>query len=216
MRAGLGMRASIGAVAFALAALVATPAVAIAEPIGDTITVTQVSVNRLGGVNVAGEVSCAGAYERLVAGELVYDDGGQWVPVPFDEGDLVVLSANNDNYTVSQPAGRKTMIQVTHGSSRMNPCYLTTTTMADGSTWDRCEIGGPCRWTTDAFGHDMSVPLFDYSPDGKFKAGLLNVHVQTIGLLIQILNPDDTWETYFIQEGSYAMTSVAIKAVGVR
>ena len=76
MRAGLGFRASIGAVAFALAAVVATPAVAIAEPIADTITVTGVSVNRLGGVNVVGEVSCAGAYERLVAGELMYDDGG--------------------------------------------------------------------------------------------------------------------------------------------
>jgi hypothetical protein len=220
MRARLGLLAVVGALALGVG--FAAPAVAAIEPPGDWMSVTKVMVNRLGGVNVSGEVSCAGSYQRLVDGQLGYDDDGQWVPVPFVEGDLVVMSANNDNYTVSQPAGRKTMIRVTHGSSRMNPCFLTAPTQPDGSAfpdWVGCQAdGAPCRWETDAYAydHDANGPLYDYSSDGKFKSGLLNVDAQSIGLLVQILHADQTWDVYFIQEGSYAMASTAIKAVNAR
>ena len=97
MRARLGLLAVVGALALGVG--FAAPAVAAIEPPGDWMSVTKVMVNRLGGVNVSGEVSCAGSYQRLVDGQLGYDDDGQWVPVPFVEGDLVVMSANNDNYT---------------------------------------------------------------------------------------------------------------------
>lgn len=220
MRARLGLLAAIGALA--LGATFAAPAQAAVEPEGDWVSVTEVKVNRLGGVNVAGEVSCAATYQRLVDGQLMYDENGQWTPVPFADGDLVILSANTDNYTVSQPAGRKTMIQVTHESSRMSPCFATATTTQQGEpipVWVSCaEAGAPCRWETDVFGYDRdaSGPLFDYSSAGKFKAGLLNVMVQSIGLLIQIQHPDQSWDVYFIEEGSYSVNSVSIKAVNIR
>lgn len=101
----------------------------------DWVSVDKVMVNKLGGVNVSGQVSCAGAYAQLSdleGGGLWYDTGQKdddgnpifgLIPKPGID-DSVVLQANNDNYTVSQPAGRRTMIQVTHGSSRMSPCFV--------------------------------------------------------------------------------------------
>ncbi|MBM7503135.1 hypothetical protein ACFPER_06605 [Agromyces aurantiacus] len=219
MRKTMGLLAAAGALVLGSLSA-AGPAVAQVE--GDWNSVTKVMVNKLGGVNVSGEVSCAGAYDRLVSGELLYDTGEGWAPVPFTDGDLVILNANSDNYTVSQPAGRKAMIQVTHGSSRMSPCYATTTTTPDGHTippWAACAPEGtPCRWETDAYAydHEANGPLFDYSSGGKFKTGLVNVSAQSIGLFVQILHEDQTWDMYFIEEGSYAMTSTALKAVSSR
>ncbi len=96
-----------------------------AEPYSDWITVDRVLVNKLGGVNVSGEVSCEGTYEDLMAGRFrAVDENEQWYAVvPPGAEDRVNIFVNADQYTVSQPAGRRMMIQVEHGSSRMTPCY---------------------------------------------------------------------------------------------
>lgn len=192
-------------------------------PSGDWVSVDQVLVNKLGGVNVSGQVSCAGTYDRIVAGLFqVQDQDGNWFTLALSPGDKVNLAANNDNYTVSQPSGRKTMIQVTHGSSRMNPCFIQVRTDLDGSempSWVICAEGGaPCRWATDEFGYDPStlVPLFDYSPDGKFKTGLLSVQNRSIGLLVMVQHADQSWDTYYVSEGMYAVTNTTIRAVSYR
>lgn len=195
-----------------------------AAPSGDWVSVDKVMVNKLGGVNVSGEVSCAGTYQRLMAGELTYQDENgeqQTIPAP-GPGDLVNLAANNDNYTVSQPAGRKAMIQVTHGSSRMNPCFMQVRANPDGSPMPdsiSCAVGGsPCRWETDRYGydHDSLGPLFDYSPDGRFKAGTVSVADESIGLYVMVQHPDGRWDTWYLEEGSYSVTSGTLKATSYR
>ena len=196
----------------------ATPVVA-AAPAGDSITVTKVMVDGLGGVNVSGRVSCAGAYGSLISGALSYqDESGQWAPIPWQEGDLALLSANSDNYTVTQPSGRKTSVQVTHGSSRMNPCYHDPEllTARDGfvlSTFCSAD-GTSCSWETDHYGYDRQAngPLFDYPSSGRFRTGLLSVQGQSVGLLVQIRRAGE-WTDYFTPEGSYAFVSATIKAV---
>jgi hypothetical protein len=192
----------------------------------DYVTVTQVLVDRLGGVNVSGEVSCAGLYDQIAAGGYtVPDEQGNPVPVVLDAGDLVNLYANNDNYTVSQPAGRRAMIQVTHESSRMNPCFVQYPFSSDGTPypdWVACNAdGSACAWHTDAYGYDPAAfgPLFDYSPDGRFKTGLLNVTGHSLGVLIQIAHLSEspvTWDTYYVPEGTYSMTSTSIRAASYR
>ena len=216
-------RAIVTSVLLVTGLLVAMTPTGAAAAYADWVSVTKVQVDRLGGVNVSGQVSCAGAYQQLISGTLVYyDDDGQGHTIPWADGDRANLLANNDNYTVSQPAGRKGMIKATHGSSRMNPCYLEHTAFPGGATVPdefRCEAGGtPCRWETDAFGYDHESlgPLFDYSPNGKFKTGLMSVTAHSVGLLVQILHSDGSLSDYFIQEGSYAMTSTTIKAVSYR
>jgi len=195
----------------------------------DWVSVDKVMVNKLGGVNVSGQVSCAGAYAQLVLGNLEYQSGREtngdpiFSLIPFSEDDdLVNLMANNDNYTVSQPAGRRTMIQVTHGSSRMNPRFVQYT--APSALLHVCGHAGetPCQWETDNFGYDRAHlgPLFDYAPNGKFKAGLLNVNEVSVGLLVEVYHgadtPDETLDVYYVEEGSFAMTSGTIRAVSYR
>lgn len=201
-------------------ALAATPSQS-AEP-DDWVSVTTVRIDRLGGVNVVGEVSCEGAFARLEAGELSYENEfGEWVPIPYD-GEPLFMDASTDNYTVSQPAGRKAMIQVTHGSSQLTPCYGTSPTYPNGEPQEArfaCDpSGAPCAWQTNAYDYDYETfgPLFDYSPDGKFKTGLLNVTVRSTGLLIQIQRTSGNWDTYWIEEGSYAMAFTTLKAVSYR
>lgn len=192
---------------------------------GDWVTVDKVLVNRLGGVNVSGWVSCAGTYQRLMAGEFRYqDENGDYQTIPAPAaGDEVNLAANSDNYTISQPAGRKSMIQVTHGSSRMNPCFLQVRANPDGTPmpdWVTCEPGGsPCRWETDQYGYDHETlgPLFDYSPNGKFKAGSLSVTDESVGLLVMVRHADGhTWDTWYVPEGSYSVTSGTMRAMSYR
>ena len=215
---------AVGATA-AVAATWLTPILPVsAATSGDWVSVTQVLVNKLGGVNVSGQVSCQGTYQQIAAGGYQFqDEFGNMVPIELQPGDKVNLVANNDNYTVSQPSGRKSMIQVTHGSSRMNPCFLQYPFQPDGTpmpSWLSCAPdGSPCRWETDHFGYDRASlgPLFDYSPNGKFKAGTLSVQEQSVGLLVMIAHfSGDTltgWDNYFVPEGSYAMTSTTLKAV---
>lgn len=189
-------------------------------PSGDWVSVDRAMVNKLGGVNVSGQVSCAGTYD-LIAEGLFEVDG---VPLVLAPDDKVNLLANNDNYTVSQSVGRKTMIQVTHGSSRMSPCFVQILSNPDGSAIDSqlCEEGGaPCRWTTDHFGYDSNTfgPLFDYSPNGKFKTGTMSVRNESIGLAVQIHHADDSWDTYIFGEDEtshYSFTSTSIRAVSYR
>lgn len=195
-----------------------------AAPSGDWVRVDRVLVNKLGGVNVSGSVSCLGTYQRLMAGGLAFQDENgepQTIPVPGPT-DTVNLAASNDNYTVSQPAGRRAMVQVTHGSSRMNPCFMQERANPDGSPmpdWITCDASGaPCSWQTDRYGydHDALGPLFDYSPNGKFKAGSLSVTEESIGLYVMVHHADGSWDTWYLPEGSYSVSSGAVKAVGVK
>lgn len=206
-------------VAFSLPASAATG--------GDWVSVSQVQVNKLGGINVAGQVSCQGTYQKLVAGQLQYqDEQGNPVTITLQSGDKVNLAANNDNYTVIQPAGRKTMVQVTHGSSRMNPCFLQVRANPDGTPmpdWVSCGSSGyPCNWQTDMYGYDHDVlgPLFDYSPNGMFKTGALSITEQSVGLFVMIAHfAGDSltgWDTHFIPEGSYSVTSGTYNATRYR
>jgi hypothetical protein len=184
------------------------------------ITVNQVLVNRLGGVSVSGEVSCAGAYDDLVQGRLTDDSGNVIVLAP---GDRVNLLANNDNYLVSQPSRGK-VIQLYHGSSVMTPCYVTADKESPDHTpwpsWTKCrDDGTACTWETmkQSYERQLLGPLFDYTSDGKFKSGLLNVSVDSFGLLIMVEHSDGSWgEPIFIENGSYATTSQNIRAVGYR
>src|SRR5689334_5216806 len=104
MVTGFRVRVALAATAV-FAASWATPVLP-ASPAtgGDWVSVTKVTVDRLGGVNVAGQVSCEGAYQKIVAGTLQDSDGNAIVLQP---GDKVNLQASNDNYVVSQPSGRK-------------------------------------------------------------------------------------------------------------
>jgi hypothetical protein len=206
----------------------ATPALpASATTSGDWISVTQVLVNKLGGVNVSGQVSCQGTYQQIAAGSYQYQDGqGNMVSIDLQPGDKVNMFANHDNYTVSQPSGRKSMIQVTHWSSRMNPCFVQYRFLPDGTPmpqWVNCGLDGTaCRWETDNFGydHDSLGPLFDYSADGRFKAGMLNVTGHSVGLDVMIAHfSGDTltgWDDDFVPEGSSSTTSTSLKALNYR
>lgn len=201
-----------------------TPSATAAPDGGDWVTVDKVLVNRLGGVNVSGWVSCEGTYQRLMDGPLTFqDENGEEHTIPAPSpGDKVNLAANSDNYTVSQPVGRRSMIQVTHGSSRMNPCFLQVRESPDGTAmpdWVSCDASGsPCRWETDTYGydHDTLGPLFDYSPNGKFKAGSLSVTDQSIGLLVMVQHADGKWDTWYVPEGSYSVTSGTLRATSYR
>lgn len=218
------LRAFVTAGALGIASLAPFLSSATAAPTGDWVSVDRVMVNRLGGVNVSGQVSCEGTYQRLVDGQLTYQDENgaeQTISAP-SAGDTVNLAASNDNYTVTQPAGRKTMLQVTHGSSRMNPCFMQERANPDGSPvpdYLTCASdGAPCRWETDRYGydHERLGPLFDYSPNGKFKTGTVSVTEESIGLLVMVHHPDNTWDTYYLEEGSYAVTSGTVRAVSYR
>jgi len=209
----------------ALVGLVGTSAAA--SPDKDQIWVTSALVKRLGGVSVVGQVSCAGSYAQLVNGDLQYLDGdeetGVWTNIPaLGSTDQVIMLVNADNYTVSQPAGRKTMIQVTHESSRMSPCYATTSSLPDGSVIPQsvaCATSGtPCRWTTDAgdYDHDTYGPLFDYSPNGRFKAGLMAVRATPVGLVVMVLHDGGSVDYYTNPYGFAAMVSTTITAVNYR
>ena len=209
--------------AAALALLAAAPATG-AAPGGDWISVDRALVNRLGGVNVSGEVSCAGTYAQLMAGQLQYvDENEQWgtVPTPTDTQKVTIL-VNPDNYTVTQPAGRRLMIQVDHGSSRMTPCYAEQRVMPDGSLigFDKCPTdAGPCRWETDRYGYDRVAlgPLFDYSPDGKFKAGGLNVDVFAYGSEVVVYDTQTAeWSWYTVPSTPDIYTQQVVKATTYR
>ena len=227
MTKGLRLRLALAATAAVAAGWVvpALPASATTTTTGDWVTVTQAMVDKLGGVNVSGQVSCEGTYQKIVAGKL-RDSNGNLVPIDVQPSDKVNLLANNDNYTVSQPSGRKSMIQLTHSSSRMNPCFLQYRFLPDGTPMPNsvsCASDGyPCRWETDIYGydHDSLGPLFDYSNNGKFKAGTLNVYEQSVGLLVMVAHfSGDTvtgWSSYFVSEGSFSTTSTSLKAVSYR
>lgn len=198
-----------------------------AEPYSDWITVDRVLVNKLGGVNVSGEVSCEGTYEDVMAGRFqAVGENEQWYAVvPPGAEDRVNIFVNADQYTVSQPAGRRMMIQVEHGSSRMTPCYGQYPHDVDGTAWAdigtvQCrEDGTACRWETDRFAYDRvrHGPLFDYSPDGKFKTGSLNVDAYSYGALVMIYDTlGMTWETHYSPYAVDIFTSQVVRATMYR
>lgn len=221
--------ATVAAVALALLVPVAPGSAA--EPYSDWITVDRVLVNKLGGVSVSGLVSCQGTYDDLVAEKLGYwtwDDETEqdvWVPIPKPgDGDQVNIFLNADQYVVSQPAGRRMMIQVEHGSSRANPCFAQYRYSTDGTPWpdsQECTNEAVCRWETDRYGYDRDTygPLFDYSPDGKFKVGNLNVTVGVYGSFITIhhgTDPATGWDVYGLDFTPDIYTSQVVKAVAYR
>ncbi len=197
-----------------------------AEPYSDWITVDRVLVNKLGGVNVSGEVSCEGTYQDLMAGQFqAVRENGLWYtvvsPGPLDKVNILV---NADWYTVSQPAGRRLMIQVEHESSRMTPCYAQHPYEMDGTPWTDLGVqcrqdGTACRWETDRYGYDRVKygPLFDYSPDGKFKTGSLNVDAYGYGALVMIYHEGTgTWETHYSPYAADIFTSQVVRATMYR
>lgn len=215
------------AVAGGLALMAPAASSTAAEPYSDWITVDRVLVNRLGGVNVSGEVSCAGTYDALLAGQLqAVDENEQWYTVePPGPEDKVNIMVNADQYTVSQPAGRRMMIQVDHGSSRMTPCYAQYPFDMDGTAWAdigtvQCrEDGTACRWETDRYAYDRVTygPLFDYSADGKFKAGSLNVDAATYGALVMLYDTTtESWATHYSPYAADIFTSQVVRATMYR
>ena len=196
--------ATVAAVTLAVLGPGVLPSAAAGET--DWIATDGALVNRLGGVHVYGTVSCAGTAQTLrEAGSFVYqgEDGAE-EEILIGADDAINLFVNPDNYVVSQPAGRRQMVTVEHGSSQMSPCYVETETGDDGITpWAELGVecaadGDSCTWRTHRFAYDPSpwVPLFDYSTDGKFKAGDLNVYVSTYGVLIGVVRADGSWEYY--------------------
>lgn len=158
----------------------------------DMVSVTAVLVNRLGGVNVQGLISCAGTAATIKAGNARYvgtelqSMDGQHEPITLAADDALLLLANSDNYVVRQPVGRKAVVEVTHASSRMNPCY---TDLAVGPSGEsiNCAIGAVCPWRTDWFGwRDDQSLLWDYPSTGKFVANALSVTGSAVGLGIMV------------------------------
>lgn len=205
-----------------------------AEPGQDWMTVDRVLVNRLGGVNVSGLVSCQGVYDDLMAGALgqwSWDDEAQedvWVPIPAPDPDTAVdqvnILVNPDNYTVRQPAGRRLMIQAVHESSILSPCHLDYPYTTEGSSWPavyREQVGDAYRWQTSRFGYDRELygPLFDYSPNGKFKTGLLNVEAYLYGAVVFVHHGSDPatgWDTYGVDDAPDIYFNGNVKAVTYR
>jgi hypothetical protein len=224
----MSTRLNLRRVAAALAAVLAAGAVVWGTTPGtmaDTpdMTVDKVVVNKLGGVSVVGTVDCSDLAQQVRQQGFSYvDENDMWQELPpVGEDVLINIYANSDNYTVSQPAGRRGMIVVTHGSSRMSPCYLQYDDPDDGYTPPCDETGAPCTWVTDHYGYSEPTPLFDYSPNGKFKPGTVAVEAYSIGALVEVITVDGSGaviskDGYFAPEGSYAYTSTTLKAVSYR
>lgn len=77
--------------------------------------------------------------------------------------------------------------------------------------------GTACRWETDRFAYDRVKygPLFDYSPDGKFKSGSLNVDAYTYGALVMIYHPD-TKTCHYSPFATDIFTSQVVRATMYR
>lgn len=206
----------------------AAPVSAADAPPTDWVSVDKVLVNRLGGVSVSGEFSCAATFELLKAGQLEAmeetQEGDRWytIDAPNLETDEVLLFVNADNYTVTQPAGKRLMIKVQHESSRMTPCYITQRETPDGNTIseDKCPtFGGPCRWETDRYAYDRAAygPLFDYSDNGKFKVGNLNVEVYDYSVVVMLYRASTgQWEFHTSPYAADVYFNSVIRAVGYR
>lgn len=185
----------------------------------DFVTVDAAVVNRLGGVSITGSVGCEGTAALVRSGQFYADDGsgGQYlVPAPAP-GDVLIILTNADNYTVSQPVGRRLMVQATHGSSRANPCYLypDSVTLPDGNVL-YAEEDGRYTWTTDRYGYDHAQgPLFDYSPDGKFVANKLSVEGIVVGAWIMIEHEGE-WTVHDAEFGIDLSYARVLKATMVR
>lgn len=214
-----------GLLALALGLTLGFPAVppASAGPADAWMSVTAAQVNKLGGVHVIGLVDCSEMASYIRSGEFTYEEveNGDQVSLILSEGDLLNLYANSDNYTVSQPAGRKTMITVTHGSSQMSPCYVDVFEFPEGGTANCLSDGAPCVWETNVYGYDAEEfgPLFDYSSDGKFKTGAMNIEAHSIGLLVEVIHTNEwpvTRDFHFRDEGTWAITSGIVYATAYR
>lgn len=216
--------ATVAAVILALLAPITSSTAA--SPSGDWASVDRVLVDAVGGVSVAGQVSCEGALARLEDGQLAYawDENGEpiFVPAPGPD-ELVNLFANTDNYTVYQALGRKTMLQVTHGSSQMTPCIGQYPYEPTGNPWAErylCAAGGaPCPWETNVYNYDRETmgPLFDYAANGAFKPGKVSVKGYSVGLLVMIYDTaQQTWREYFIEEGTWVPYAATLRAVSYR
>jgi hypothetical protein len=213
--------AALLAVVTASAAFAATAPVTMAET--PDMTVEKVMVNKLGGVSVVGSVDCTDlATQVREAGFDYVDENDQWQFLePVGEGVQINAYANSDNYTVSQPAGRRGMISVTHGSSRMSPCYVEFDDPGDDYDPPCADAGAPCTWVTDHYAYFSTTPLFDYSQDGKFKAGTVAVSAESIGAFVEVVTVDGSGavtsrDGYFAPEGWYAYTSTTLRAVMYR
>jgi hypothetical protein len=206
------------ALALGVAALLplAASAASAVEPV-DLVNVTQVMVNRLGGVSVVGTLSCAGTAAQVFEGTYqTMDQDEQWVTVPFTSDDKLIILTNPDNYVVSQPSGRKAMIQASHASSRAAVCFSTETAFPGGPSIP-APVNGAYAWRTDQFGYDPNpyVPLFDYASNGKFKTGSLNVTGHSEGLWLTV-GHEGSWSSYGSADAFYMPYNTVLRAVAAR
>ena len=220
----MGTRTATGTVLLALLASAfawpaSSQAAQRAEP-RDYVQVTKVMVNRIGGVTVEGTMSCSATAVNVRAGDVAGDDMAteeiEQMPIIVSPTDRLVLLTNPDRYVVSQPVGRRAMIQASHQPSKLNPCFTEVASLPAGAL--ECAVGMACPWRTDRFGWDYASlgPLFDYSPSGTFKAGLLNVDGNSTDLAVIVLRQDGSTSTYMVEEGFFQTYSPVIRATVAR
>lgn len=197
------------------------PTTAAASESTPWIRVDRVLVDRLGGVSVQGTHSCSYLYDalRTAEGVVVWDEtpqGPQPRTLTAGPDDRVVIGSNPDNFVVSQPSGRKQMITVEHGSSRLQWCFTTDLDIFADQGWTLpCEPYGPCRWVTDRYGYSRTDPLFVYASTGKFKTGSMNVSVTDAGYWIEVYDADgNRLDSGMVFEETF--NSQVVRAVGYR
>lgn len=197
---------AVGILLIAVTATAAPPSSANGGPT-DFATVSRAFVNKQGGLNVQGRVSCAGTAAAIQNGTYFYVGGtmepadGMGGTITLAPTDTLLLLANSDQYTARQAVGRKWVVQVTHESSRMNPCYTDVTTGPTGETLE-CQVGAEsCPWRTDWFGWGLEQGLlWDYPSGGKFVPGPVTVAGVSTGTGIMVLR-DDRWYWANPEEG---------------
>lgn len=215
----LGVVLSIGTLSIALAHPAAS---APRTPIpSDQVAVTQVLVNKAGAVSVRGTVSCGATGAAIKAGTSYIGTElqpfGEGQPISLAQDDVITLLVSSDNYTVSQVAGRKYTISVTHESSRLNPCYTENALGPSGETM-LCQPGDTsCPWATDKYGWDsaMQGPLFDIPLSGKFVTGTVTVDgvARDLGIIVQ---REGHWYWTLIEGGLFMPYQRVLKAVAYR
>lgn len=144
-----------------LAVLVAigAPATATAE---EPITLTQVLVNKLGGITITGTVDCAAVVAAV-------DWNGEEAGLGTEPENLSV--AVNMNWSATQPVGRTKSVSASWGSSFLTPCYNTY------PGWGA--VGAAAyAWTTHS-SLGSTTTAWVYPSAGKFAAGFMHVEVVT-------------------------------------
>ncbi len=167
-----------------------------AAPNGMTATVSQVLVNRLGGITASGTMNCTNDVTAYYAGV------GQQVPA-----NLTVVTG--PSWTATQPAGRHTSITASWNPDHANPCYNTNPSIPGA---ELCPAGAPapCSWITSHFG-SSDTPFYVYATNGKFVPGPIHVDLITTTGYVFI---NGVLQDYTIEV--FSATGFNLRAVRVR